>query len=328
MTSASETTDSVGPIVWALDPFASDEDYSVLLRALGSWRARGKPAGELIPVSVIPAVKLNWPVEYVAPMEEKAGHLERELIRPVLEKNLGRMGMSEAAIRAVRPEIVLHPGASKRSSAMMLAEFAKAQGASLIAVKTHGLKGLKRLWLGSFAESLVTLSSVPVITVNPDLEPGAAGLAEVSAVLVPTDLSETVDHMLPAIVSATAHFRPKIFLFHVHREPIPLFYDGGLARGADLVLIEELSKSSEKESLEKGQKSAQRVRELGYECEFVMTSRIGTPGELIVEAAASHGAGLIAMAATHGPMGQRLLGGTVHEVLSSAKCPVVVVHAT
>jgi nucleotide-binding universal stress UspA family protein len=318
MKSALETRFSEGPILWALDPFAPDEDYSILFQALTSWRQGGSDsADELVPVSVISAVKLNWPVEYVAPIEEKTGILEKELIRPVLERSR----------QFVRPRILIHPGASKRSSAMVLSEFAKEQKAKLIAVKTHGFRGFRRLWLGSFAESLVTLSSVPVLAVNPNLDTAAVGRTDVKTIVVPTDFSDAVEQTLPSLLSTTARFGARILLFHVHREPIPLFYDGGLARGADLMLIEELSRSSEKEALEKGQRAAQRVSDLGHECEFQMTSRIGTPGELIVEAAETSGAGLIAMTATHGPLGQRLLGGTVHEVLSSAKCPVLVIHA-
>ncbi|MFO7304337.1 MAG: universal stress protein [Gammaproteobacteria bacterium] len=56
-------------------------------------------------------------------------------------------------------------GLGERPADLIVAE-AKASGADLIALGTHGRRGLKRLALGSDAELVVRLSPVPVLLVR------------------------------------------------------------------------------------------------------------------------------------------------------------------
>ena len=47
-----------------------------------------------------------------------------------------------------------------------IVNFAKNQGADLIAMATHGLSGLEKLLIGSTTEKVVRKSEVPVLTVK------------------------------------------------------------------------------------------------------------------------------------------------------------------
>ena len=56
-------------------------------------------------------------------------------------------------------------------------EVAKALGCDLIVVGTHGRRGLSRAILGSVAERVVRLSSIPVLTVHPGTPAAKASAA-------------------------------------------------------------------------------------------------------------------------------------------------------
>jgi nucleotide-binding universal stress UspA family protein len=76
--------------------------------------------------------------------------------------------------------------------AAALAEHARASGADLIAMTTHGRGGIERSWLGSVAVELTRLSPVPLLLVRS--EPGPA-TRMFRRVLVPLDgsaLAETI----------------------------------------------------------------------------------------------------------------------------------------
>jgi nucleotide-binding universal stress UspA family protein len=68
-------------------------------------------------------------------------------------------GLSDAGISA---EYVARPGVPET----VIAEVAKEKKVDLIAMGTHGRRGLKHLFLGSVAEHVVRTSEVPVLTVR------------------------------------------------------------------------------------------------------------------------------------------------------------------
>ncbi|WP_416838793.1 universal stress protein [Haloferax sp. DFSO52] len=68
-------------------------------------------------------------------------------------------------------------------------DYATTHDISLIAMPTHGRRGLRRLLLGSTTERVVRLSDAPVLTIRPSAADELAG--PYTTVLVPTDGSES-----------------------------------------------------------------------------------------------------------------------------------------
>ncbi|KAB1186612.1 MULTISPECIES: universal stress protein [Haloferax] len=73
-------------------------------------------------------------------------------------------------------------------------DYATTHDIGLIAMPTHGRRGLRRLLLGSTTDRVLRLSDVPVLTVRPDSVDELA--APYRTVLVPTDGSECADAAL------------------------------------------------------------------------------------------------------------------------------------
>jgi nucleotide-binding universal stress UspA family protein len=90
-----------------------------------------------------------------------------------------------------------------------IVEYAERYEQDLVVMPTHGREGLSRYLLGSVAEKVVRLSSVPVLTVR--MQPDEQLMFPYENVLVPTDGSaaaaHAADHLLEfaAAVDATVH---------------------------------------------------------------------------------------------------------------------------
>jgi nucleotide-binding universal stress UspA family protein len=77
--------------------------------------------------------------------------------------------------------------------AATVAADAKASGARLIAMTSHGRGGLERAWLGSVADELVHISPVPLLLVRPERDAGSYPLRRI---LVPLDGSAVAESIL------------------------------------------------------------------------------------------------------------------------------------
>jgi len=95
-------------------------------------------------------------------------------------------------------QILVQDSASLNQRTKRLTEYAIASQTDLLITGTHARKGVSRILLGSFAESLLRHTPVPLITVSPDTEFQPANGK--SFLLFATDLSEESENGLTQIL--------------------------------------------------------------------------------------------------------------------------------
>jgi len=184
---------------------------------------------------------------------------------------------------------------------------AEKEGASLIALATHGRRGVSRALSGSVAEEVLRRSPAPVFAVRPgpeDLAPKTEA-RPIRTILVPLDGGDGSSHAMSPAIGLARHFNARLVVLHVL---VP--EHGARAPSAKFRLDEACD-----------QAHRQGVRTL------CLIER-GDPAKAILETGRFHGADLIAMA-THGRTGiRRLLSGSVTEsVLRQASVPVLVMRS-
>jgi len=187
-------------------------------------------------------------------------------------------------------------------------ETAEEEGATLIAMTTHGRTGSARWVMGSVAEKVLQASPRPVLVTRsfpPTQSRGKLEALPVRNVLVPLDGSRfslaVLEPVLEFVRGVDAHVR----LLHVN-EPTP--YDGRW------------------ESPDETLKAAdQMLREACIPASI--EQRKGDPGEEILKAAAETGCDLVAMT-THGRSGPSrwVFGSVTAKVLRSSPIPLLVVR--
>ena len=148
-------------MLWAVDPFCDDDCALTrkIARAVGAfaaqWRAEVEPVYALAePIHDTRATSALLPVLVPEIQSEAEERLERLLL-----------GIEIQHLKPLR--LLQHPVLSLREAADQVIAYAKESEAHLIATGTRTRKGLERMLLGSFAETLLFRSDVPLYVINP-----------------------------------------------------------------------------------------------------------------------------------------------------------------
>jgi nucleotide-binding universal stress UspA family protein len=225
------------------------------------------------------------------------------------------LGMQEQfAQEGVRVKSVSRIGSAPR----VILEVAEEEKATMLALATHGETGLKRLLMGSVAETMMRMSPVPVLVVRPfwsyELLPGnreKQELQPIRNILLPVAGSGLALAILAPLIEFARLFESRVVLLQVN--------DSGPKDDKDLL-------GPNQEGLAILVACARRLEEQGVETLSLIEE--GDPVQVILKVARSQKTDLIAMA-THGRSGiDRLLKGSVTEkVLHESTCPMLVVKA-
>jgi len=179
-----------------------------------------------------------------------------------------------------------------------LQDVAKNEGATLVAMSTHGRTGISRWVLGSVAERMIRSSPVPVLLVRET----AADLSGAGAILLAVDGSPESLEAVPAAAALARRRGVEVLILNV--DPT------GLAYGPPVPEMKE---------------AYDLLRHEGVRCEPLIGK--GDPARAILEAGRDHGVGMIVMA-THGRSGpvRWMLGSVAEKVLRAAPVPVLVIR--
>ena len=146
-------------IIWALDPFS--ELKSTWKRSEEVLRALTAKGNILIePVFVLGSASLNWVGEITPP------HIDHFL--PITQKAMEKIVKRIDMPNILPPKVIVNKRSSKGSDVKELMKYASQRNAQLIVVNTHARKGIKKVFLGSFAERVLSHSRVPMIFVSPN----------------------------------------------------------------------------------------------------------------------------------------------------------------
>jgi nucleotide-binding universal stress UspA family protein len=206
------------------------------------------------------------------------------------------------------------------SAAGTILDYAQQSDVDLIAMSTHGRRGVRRMILGSVTEEVVQFSNLPVLTIVAG-EPSAHPLRP-DHILVPVDLSE---HSKKAVAHAkhlAAAFGADLRLLHVVVEmPVPVYYDGtgfpGLAFTSPVL---------EKQAVEALECLYAEAEGPSVPVEFHLEH--GLAVEQILRFSSTHPTDLMVLA-SHGLTGlsHLLMGSVAERLVRRASCPVFTVKS-
>jgi nucleotide-binding universal stress UspA family protein len=217
------------------------------------------------------------------------------------------------------------PAEAVLDQADVILDQADAEGATMIAMSTHGRTGLSRWVMGSIAEKVARGSAVPVLLVRSfrstprgDLEPSTAEELRFRKILVPTDGSPASS----AIVTPAEKFAQlcdsEVVVLHAE---LPVARQGSTELGTL-----PLTRPTPSERDPVTAPLAERFRHAGLRVE--RRTVLGDPAGEILDLSQAAGIDLIAMA-THGRSGfsRWMLGSVAERVLRHAGVPLLLVKA-
>jgi nucleotide-binding universal stress UspA family protein len=215
------------------------------------------------------------------------------------------------------------------AAADVILDTARAEGATLIAMTTHGRGGIARWAMGSVAEKVARAADIPLLLVRSfrrspkeELEPTVPEEMSVRRILVPVDGSPTSMAVITPTEKLASLYGSEILVLHV---VTPYMAPGAVLPGmeAALPLLQPEPPRAEEDDVT--EKAAERFRHAG-----LRVRRLSVEGEAatqILDVCASEHADLIALG-THGRSGfsRWALGSVAERVLRSTEVPLLLVR--
>lgn len=204
-------------------------------------------------------------------------------------------------------------------AAEVILEYAKSASDDLIAMSTRGRSGILRFVLGSVATRIVNGTEVPLLLVHPQED--AAKVAKISSILIPLDMSEHSEAVLPLSRELAKSMKldmnlimvlPTMSQLYVGTEPVAYPVNA-------LEIVDDYAKEYLKE------KADLIKSEDGLNVEWKVVQ--GDIGRAITEDAEAEPNSMIAMS-THGRtgLGRWVLGSVTDKVIRSSGKPVLVLR--
>ena len=310
-------TAEVRRILWAVDAFPEDHDLdrtaaSVIKNVFGRSGAEIEPVYVLVP-DELDRLSLSMNFYWQRQYEESAAKALAAFTSTIELPNL-------------KPGYLLRNArGTLRSGVEALNEYAKSTNADLIVVSSHARKGLARMFLGSFAESLMLRAEVPVLVVNPH--------SEISGpfrdVLFPTDLSEASQAAFERVLQWAKHEGASVTLFHLVPDTLRFIAGTGimLPDGSQYQTADMLDREFEARR-DRAREWAEQARgEHGVLVECVVERSSGDVAKSLLSFARKAKPSLIAMSSDKGPVAAVVMGSTTRQVVRGADCPVWIFHS-
>lgn len=297
-------------IIWAVDPF--HEAPKEQLRAAKAIQYLFEKTPIIVqPVSMLLSGRYN--------PEERVFLEDWEDLQEGALKNLEKLLRNLKLEGLQRPRLEKQTGTSISRSVLGLLDLALEEEADFIVVSSHARKGAARWILGSFAETLVLESPIPVLVINPKVNP----TSRLRNILFPTDFSEASRQVYEDVVKMAKRLDCKILLFHKIQYLYPSF-------GYPFV-VPPVSKDSIQNYIDNDKSLAEdwvrSAKMNGVVTKAHISSKTGYAVDDIVKAAKKLGtSGMIAMASQSGRLSTVLLGSLTRQVLRHSPCPVLVIH--
>jgi nucleotide-binding universal stress UspA family protein len=234
---------------------------------------------------------------------------------PVIAEAAERMAKDDARLlneqlRGIDHEVVVGEG----NVWGFVSKLIKEKEIDLIVLGTRGRTGIGKALLGSVAEEILRQAPCPVLTTGPHVTATPAQVAEVREIVYATDLAVDFPAAAPYAISLAQENQAHLVLLYVIEDP----KTGELVQSRDVI----------KTKLRELRELVPNEAELW--CEPACLVEQGDAAEKILAVAERRHADVIVLGARPakgllGP-GTHLNAGTVHKVVSKAKCPVLTVR--
>lgn len=239
-------------------------------------------------------------------------------LRTVTEKHLGERLATLGLKKLAPPRVLFADGSSTGQAVKALLNHAKQTDCDLIALSSHSHKGMKRLFLGSFAETLSLKSTIPILVVNPVQRKTSS---KSNVILFPTDFSPQSRAGLQLVCDSFKENKAKIVLYHSYIFPNQIYLQPFAAYPTPQAFVEEDFKKRSR----LGKDWCDQIRASGMNCELVMDRKSYFIADGILGEIQRQKAKMVAMVSNTGRLGA-LLGSTTREILRNSPRPVWVVH--
>ncbi|MGZ3722504.1 MAG: universal stress protein [Bdellovibrionales bacterium] len=297
-----------GSIVWGVDLEDKDpRDFRKMAAILDVWNEN---RAKIVPLNILGPLERSQAIAIQKVMDSNSAS---EHFNSLLQQ--GTTGKVENL------KTVFLKGGNQKLMPVFL-EAAKNCGAEMVAVQTHSRRGLKRFQLGSFAEKLIGSSSLPVISANP----GTRVPSAISTIVLAVKLESRAGRTFKTVLRWAKERGAVLRLCHKFETPPLVGAYGAFGLVVDAKTNQILVNDALALARRRMKSLVETAKKFGVRCEGHIINEPVRVAESVMSVASEHNADIIVMATRLGPLGQKLIGSAAREVLTTASCPVIVIH--
>lgn len=235
--------------------------------------------------------------------------------------------LSKTPIPGLSSSTILHQNStSLKATTEILSDYAISKKANTILVNSHGKSKLGRILLGSFAETLILHSRVPVLITGPNI----GEIRPLLRILFPTDFNPHSKVFFREVVAIANALGAEITLFHSVAHPVePILQtginllSGGIWMPLDYFVGKTIDRQTRRAELWKRWAEKQ-----GISVHSIIHSEAEPILDTILNLATRQDANLIMMEEKAGPIAASLIGSITRQIIRNASCPVWIMRAT
>ena len=216
------------------------------------------------------------------------------------------------------PEILVEPNKQIHAAIDRINTFAQKKNVDLIVIPTQGKSRIKRMLIGSFAESMLMGSTIPLLTVNPGI---SKRKKQKRCFLIPIDFESPNYKLLSEqILDKIAH--QDLEAIFIHSMPLNLQNPQqiGQRRAKDLSIDRLIREHEFRKSL--GEKIVAQAQQRGLRARMIIDISNSSPKESILKMSEKLEVDFIAMPSEKPASHLGFTGSTTRFMIRKASCPV------
>ncbi len=301
---------SKNKVIWAVDAFSKDVAlFKKMASFLKTWVKESDRVIE--PVYVLSPDQVRVPSEIFSSIAVESEAQAKKTLKSTLR---------DIKLSHAEPVLLRSNDFSLRTAVKTLLDYARDNGVEFIALGTQSKKSVSRFLFGSFAESLIVHSDIPILLLTPECKPASS----LKKLIFATDFSD----------ASKAAFQQALDLAEEHRLSVTLFNRVEYSCDKTMELIRnnaEYELQVEKD-LDKRSRAIQEMASLadarGIKVDVVIDSKPShaSIAQSILDVTAAAKGSLIAVAAESGSTRSTLLGSVAREVVRKSNIPVWVIR--
>lgn len=310
-------------VIWAVDAFESKPDAHAHVAGLLQSLAK-REAIDLEAVYVLSPSQLNVPMELSGPWVAQ--------YRPAAEAALDFVLKSNGLSGYSRSHVLVQNYSSNSEAVKALLAYANRNQVELLVSGTHARKGLERVLMGSFAETLIHHSDVPLIVVGPDGKPTPVDQVQspvslFSTILFPTEFRQNSKRIFRMVTQFASEVGASILLFHSVPAPLdPIVQSGAYLLGGSWIPVSTYFSDEGERSRRRAEAWADWAKNQGVSVDVTIYSQGGSVAEAVLETAAKKRVGMIALEAQTGPVASVLIGSVTRQILRLSSIPILILR--
>lgn len=312
----------LGRVIWAVNAFEApsklqDQTIEALHTLVHGTHAR------IEPVYVLSPDQIN--LEIGSNLEIESQNHWLDYYKRAAEKQLTSQLEKAKRLPLMKHSKVLTQEASGISdSVRSLVAYAQSKSADIIVVATHARTGVPRLFLGSFTETLLRHSSIPIFVVNPQTRPH---VQTYDHILFATDFSEEARSIFERVIRIAIILKARLTIFHVIPHPLePFVASGAFLLGGVWQPVPSILDEEKNERLEKAHSWADEACKLGVQTFVQVNSGGASISHAVLRFAEQRHVKLIAIGTEKSTAAPFLVENVTRQIVRHAKCPICVVH--